>query len=198
MILLRGKYMYCPKCGAHNEDADTMCKSCGQPIKKGRELAGFWRRYGANLLDMVILYILWFLILLVFVVIDLLGVALTSSGNSSDIFGSIVGLTVICFGYAVCAIVALLYFAWFESSRFQGTPGKMAVGMIVIDLDGHRISFGKAMIRTLSKIISALALYIGFIMIGFTEKRQGLHDMIAGTMVVMKNTVYLDLLESPK
>ena len=190
--------MYCPKCGAHNENADTMCKSCGQPIKKGRELAGFWRRYGANLLDMVILYILWLLILLVFIIIDLIGVAVTSSGNSSNIFENVVGMAFICFGYAICALVALLYFAWFESSRFQATPGKLAVGMIVVDLEGNRISFGKAIIRTLSKIISALVLDVGFIMIGFTEKRQGLHDMIAGTTVVMKNTVYLELPETSK
>ncbi len=190
--------MYCPKCGAHNEDADAMCKSCGQPIKKGRELAGFWRRYGANLLDVLVIYILCVMIFVVFMIIDLLIVALTQSGRSSDVFGSVVGMAVMCFGYAVCGLVALLYFAWFESSRFQGTPGKLAVGMIVVDLEGNRISFGKAIIRTLSKILSALIMYVGFIMIGFTEKRQGLHDMIAGTTVVMKNTVYLELTETPK
>jgi uncharacterized RDD family membrane protein YckC len=190
--------MYCPKCGAHNEDADQMCISCGQPIKKGRELAGFWRRYGANLLDMVILYIIFMLVLLIAVVIDLIGVAVTSSGSSSNIFGNAFGIGVICIGYGFCALIVLFYFAWFESSRFQATPGKLAVGMIVVDLKGNRISFGKAIIRTLSKIISGLILYIGFIMIGFTEKRQGLHDMIAGTTVVMKNAVYLDYPEAPK
>lgn len=190
--------MYCPKCGAHNEDADMMCKSCGQPIKKGKELAGFWRRYGANLLDMVLLYILFILVLLVALAIDLIVESATSSGSSGDAIGSAFGLGVMCFGYIICALIALLYFAWFESSRFQATPGKLAVGMIVIDLDGKRISFGKAVIRTLSKILSGLILYVGFIMIGFTEKRQGLHDMIAGTTVVMKNTIYLELPEAPK
>jgi uncharacterized RDD family membrane protein YckC len=92
----------------------------------------------------------------------------------------------------------LLYYAWFESSRYQATPGKLAVGMIVVDLEGNRISFRKALVRNLSKIVSAAILDIGFIMIGFTEKRQGLHDMIAGTVVVMKNTVYLELPEAPK
>jgi uncharacterized RDD family membrane protein YckC len=190
--------MYCPRCGAHNEDADKMCNSCGQPIKKGRELAGFWRRYGASLLDMAILYILFILVLLIFVAIEIIGASATSSGNSGDTFGNAFGIVVMCFGYGICALIALLYFSWFESSRFQATPGKLAVGMIVIGLDGNRISFGKAIIRTLSKIISGLILYIGFFMIGFTEKRQGLHDMIAGTTVVMKNAVYLDLPEAPK
>lgn len=190
--------MYCPKCGAHNEDVDTMCASCGQPIKKGREFAGFWRRYGANLLDAVILSVVCFLILVVCLVIVLLGVSVTTSGGSSDMSGSIIWIVVMCFGYAVCALVALLYFAAFESSRYQATLGKIAVGMIVIDLKGNRISFTKAIIRTLSKILSGLILDIGFFMIGFTEKRQGLHDMIAGTTVVMKNTVYLELPEAPK
>jgi uncharacterized RDD family membrane protein YckC len=190
--------MYCPKCGAHNEDANAMCVSCGQPIKKGKELAGFWRRYGANLLDMAILYIVFLLVLLIAVVIELMAEAVTSSGSSRDAFGSAFGVVVMCCGYILCGLIALFYFAWFESSRFQATPGKLAVGMIVIDLDGKRISFGKAILRTLSKILSGLILYVGFIMIGFTEKRQGLHDMIAGTTVVMKNTTYLELPEAPK
>jgi uncharacterized RDD family membrane protein YckC len=56
----------------------------------------------------------------------------------------------------------------------------------VTDLNGDRISFGKASGRFFGKIISRLILGIGFFMIGFTEKKQGLHDMIAGCLVVKK------------
>ena len=190
--------MYCPKCGAHNEDADAMCKSCGQPIKKGRELAGFWRRYGAHLLDATILSIFFIAMYVIFLIIAMIVSLGTSSGNSGNTFGNSFALLCICFAYAIGAIVVLLYFTWFESSRYQATPGKLAVGMIVVDLAGQRISFQKALIRNLSKIVSGLLLDVGFIMIGFTEKRQGLHDMIAGTTVVMKNTVYLELPEKPE
>jgi uncharacterized RDD family membrane protein YckC len=71
-----------------------------------------------------------------------------------------------------------------ESSSMQATLGKMALGLKVTDLNGKQISFGKATGRYFAKIISAIILLIGFIMVAFTEKKQGLHDMIAGTLVV--------------
>ena len=64
----------------------------------------------------------------------------------------------------------------------------MALGIQVTDLEGNRISFGKALGRNLAKIISALIFYIGFIMAAFTAKKQALHDMIAGTLVVKKGS----------
>jgi uncharacterized RDD family membrane protein YckC len=73
-----------------------------------------------------------------------------------------------------------------ESSSKQATLGKMALGIIVTDLEGQRISFGKATGRHFSKIVSGIILYIGFIMVAFTEKKQGLHDMMAGCLVVVK------------
>ena len=61
-----------------------------------------------------------------------------------------------------------------------------ALGIQVTDLQGNRVSFGRALGRTLAKILSAIILYIGFIMAAFTEKKQGLHDMVAGTLVVKR------------
>ena len=81
-------------------------------------------------------------------------------------------------------LVAWLYFAGLESSASQATLGKMVLGMKVTGLDGDRISFLRATGRYLAKILSALILLIGFIMVAFTEKKQGLHDMIASTLVV--------------
>ena len=65
----------------------------------------------------------------------------------------------------------------------QGTLGKKALGMIVTDLDGGRIGFGRATGRYFAKILSALILGIGFIMVAFTQRKQGLHDLIASTLV---------------
>lgn len=86
----------------------------------------------------------------------------------------------------VFVIVGWLYFALMESSAKRATIGKMLLGIVVTDLGGNRISFGRATARFWSKIISGLILYIGFIMAGFTEKKQGLHDIIAGTLVLKK------------
>ena len=71
-----------------------------------------------------------------------------------------------------------------ESSAKQATVGKMALGIIVTDLDGRRIGFGRATGRYFAKILSALTLGIGFLMAGFTERKQALHDMVASCLVV--------------
>ena len=76
------------------------------------------------------------------------------------------------------------YFAGFEASRYQATVGKKLLGLKVTTLDGKRISFWRATARYFSKILSRVALMIGFLMIPFTKKKQGLHDKIAGTVVL--------------
>jgi len=73
-----------------------------------------------------------------------------------------------------------------ESSSRQATLGKMALGIVVTDMDGKRISFGRAVGRNLGKIISQIILLIGYFMIAFTQKKQGLHDIIANCLVVVK------------
>ncbi|HEY4678350.1 MAG TPA: RDD family protein, partial [Candidatus Angelobacter sp.] len=75
-----------------------------------------------------------------------------------------------------------LYFALQESSAHQATVGKRAMNIYVTDLQGRRISFGQATGRHFSRVLSSI-LAIGYIMVAFTEKKQGLHDIIAGTLV---------------
>jgi uncharacterized RDD family membrane protein YckC len=84
----------------------------------------------------------------------------------------------------ISMLVGIVYFVGFESSAYQATPGKMALGLIVVDTDGRRISVARSLGRYFAKIPSALILGIGFIMVAFTERKQGLHDMMAGTLVV--------------
>jgi uncharacterized RDD family membrane protein YckC len=86
----------------------------------------------------------------------------------------------------VALVIRWLYFALMESSAWQATLGKKILGIQVTGLDGRRIGFGRATGRFFGKFISALILSIGFIMAGFTERKQALHDMIAGTLVVRK------------
>jgi uncharacterized RDD family membrane protein YckC len=83
-------------------------------------------------------------------------------------------------------VIGWLYFAAMESSSKQATLGKMAVGLYVTDMDGNRISFGRATGRYFGRIISGLILCIGYFMAGFTEKKQTLHDMMAGCLVLSK------------
>ncbi len=87
-------------------------------------------------------------------------------------------------GSGVSLIVSWLYFALMESSERGATVGKMAVGLRVVTDQGQRLSFLNATGRYFAKFISAIILGIGFLMIAFSDRKRGLHDMIAGTLVV--------------
>lgn len=128
------------------------------------QYAGFGKRFLAALLDGVVLMIINILIGAV------IGGVL---GESGQVIASLVGF-----------LIGWLYYAIQESSAKQATLGKQALGIVVTDLDGKRIDFIKATIRYFSKILSGLILAIGYLMALFTEKKQALHDMIAGTLVV--------------
>ena len=87
----------------------------------------------------------------------------------------------------VTIAVTWIYFAALESSAHQATLGKIALGLLVTDLQGQRVSFGRASGRFFAKIITGLIpFFIGYIMAGFTEKKQALHDLIAGCLVLKK------------
>ncbi|MGH7836569.1 MAG: RDD family protein, partial [Candidatus Binataceae bacterium] len=89
---------------------------------------------------------------------------------------------------AASALVSWLYYAWMESSASQGTLGKLALGLYVTDMQGRRISFGRASGRFFAKIITGLIpFFLGYILAGITEKKQALHDMIASCLVLRKN-----------
>jgi len=79
-----------------------------------------------------------------------------------------------------------LYSAFMLSSSYQATLGKMIFGMKVTDLSGNRISFARATGRHFAKWVSAAILFVGFLMVAFTERKQGLHDMLAGTLVPIR------------
>jgi len=84
----------------------------------------------------------------------------------------------------VSLAVGWLYHGLLESSSWQGTVGKRLLGLRVTDMNENRIGFGKATGRYFGKILSGMICLVGFIMVAFTEKQQGLHDMLAGTLVL--------------
>jgi uncharacterized RDD family membrane protein YckC len=78
----------------------------------------------------------------------------------------------------------LVFRDFFEGSKLQATPGKLAIRIKVTDLSGNRIGFWRSTGRTFARIIGGLPLYIGDIVVGFTRRRQAFHDMIFRTLVV--------------
>ena len=100
------------------------------------------------------------------------------------------------FGTVLWLAIAWIYFAVFEASRKQGTLGKLAVGIKVTDLNGNRIGFGRASGRYFGKYISATIIGIGYLMAAFTKRKQGLHDLMAGCLVVRQDAATPDSNES--
>jgi uncharacterized RDD family membrane protein YckC len=154
--------------------------------------AGFWKRFVAALIDGILLGIVNFIILLPF--LGLLGLGAVEPPH--DTFGHeevflIAALGVYLFSMVAMTIVGWLYYALMESSNYQATLGKMALSIKVTDMGGNKVSFGKATGRYFGKIVSTFIFYVGFIMAGFTQQKQALHDIMAGCLVVNKQAVFL-------
>jgi hypothetical protein len=86
----------------------------------------------------------------------------------------------------LCSILGWLYTAAFESSNLQATPGKIALGIAVTDLEGQRVSFGRATARYFAKLVSTFVFFLGFLIAAFTPKKQGLHDLMTDCLVIKK------------
>lgn len=131
--------------------------------------AGFWWRFVALLIDSLILTAGGFAIDFVISV---------AAGFAGMPEGTDVGVN-----YVINVVGSWLYFALQESSARQATVGKRCCRIFVTDIHGQRISFGRASGRHFAKIISTIILYIGFMMAGWTQRKQALHDMIAECLV---------------
>jgi uncharacterized RDD family membrane protein YckC len=153
--------------------------------------ASFGARLVAMIIDGLVIWVLQMVVIAPILAVMGLGIASNADNfenmSEAEAVGMIGGLIAGFFSaMLVVAAISFLYFAFMESSKSQASLGKMALGIKVVDLEGQRISFGKALLRSLGKIVSQMIFYIGYIMAAFTDKKQGLHDMIAGTLVVKK------------
>ena len=150
------------------------------------QYAGFWLRFVAYLIDSFVVGAVAMAIAIPLILALGLGAGLTAAGGDPNP-AAIMALISLYFGFIVAAVIGQwLYFAYSESSSWQATVGKKVLGLKVTDLDGNRISFGKATGRFFGKILSGMIMNIGFIMAGFTEKKQALHDLLASTLVVKR------------
>jgi uncharacterized RDD family membrane protein YckC len=199
---------FCNKCGAQNTAGAQFCSRCGAPTNadavspaaaqapfnpapayavsasassyppaaQAVGYGGFWIRVLAALIDGVIVRVVAAPVALIFGGLGMAGMMTGLPHAGLGILGGGVTIILVLFG-------GWLYEALMESSSYQATIGKMILGMKVTDLYGKRISFGRATGRHFAKILSGMMLCIGFIMVGLTERKQGLHDLLAGTLV---------------
>jgi len=151
--------------------------------------AGFWWRFIAYLLDGAILGTIQLIFFIPFIGTIIYTAIKSSDGdiNETQALGIATAIAGTLFLFILLSIAAgWLYFALMESSKYQGTIGKKVLGIIVTDENGNRITFGRATGRYFAKIISGMTLWVGYIIAGFTDKKQALHDIIANTLVWKK------------
>ena len=135
---------------------------------------GFWIRFVAAIIDSIVLTII-VLFLAVFSLV-IFGVAL----------GEGAGIGMFLLVLILASLGTILYKPIMEASDYQGTFGKYALGLKVVDKNGQKISMTSSFVRTILFIIGSQAflLCLGSVMVGFTEYKQGLHDILANTYVV--------------
>jgi uncharacterized RDD family membrane protein YckC len=187
----------CPRCGQALTDEARVCASCGEPVSDptpGSEpsfaatarpavrhsvaYAGFWIRAAAYILDSLLIALV--ALLVVFVpLVERGAIPMDVSWNwFATINRQTTAIRLLIF------MISWIYFASFESSRWQATPGKRLFRLLVTDLKGHRITFTRASGRYLGKLIFGVILTVGFLFAAFMPKKQAVHDLLASTLVL--------------
>ena len=154
------------------------------------EYAGFWVRFLAFLIDNAVVGIGFILILIPLIFLTGLGGFIGEIHPNEDMndVGIFMLFGLLFLAATVSLLLTWLYHALMESSEWQATLGKKVLGLVVTDMAGRRVSFGRATGRHFAKIITNMVpAFIGYIMAGFTERKQALHDMIAGCLVRRNN-----------
>ena len=210
---MQENFLFCSRCGAQNFATAQFCQKCGGSLPVGlapmpaampmpapayaaapavayaaiptARYAGFWMRVLAHMIDHVILSAIaapFFFILILPVILRVIHDAERNQEPSPELIVAIVSSV---FVYIILAFVGQwLYDALLTSSSWQGTVGKRVLQLKVTDELGNRIGFGRATGRFFAKILSSMFFCIGFIMVGLTDRKRGLHDMLAGTLVM--------------
>lgn len=202
--------MYCSKCGKQLAEGTPFCPACGQaqsltpnasyspggitpptysPAAGAFVYAGFWLRFMAYLIDSLALTIAFVAVIGILAAVT--GVAgIIRNIHRDELSPETIPAMLIFFIFAIIAVTLVgtwLYHALMESSSWQATLGKRVLDLQVTDMAGQPISFGRASGRHFSKIISGMIpLGIGFILAGFTEKKQAIHDMLASCLVLRR------------
>jgi uncharacterized RDD family membrane protein YckC len=192
--------MFCSECG-RSMPADELarfgdrmiCLDCknsyaqklreGVPVAAAVRYAGFWLRVGAALIDGIILFIAG----------SIFQYAVLGARVASPVFDPAhpeahIGETLAVFGIAwlIGAVTGAAYEGGFVY-KLGATPGKMALGLKVVRPSGAPVGLGRAVGRYFAKMLSAMILGIGYIMVGFDSQKRGMHDMICDTRVIKIN-----------
>jgi len=164
------------------------------------KFAGFWRRFIAFSIDNTIIIIIFSVLSIIAATAYVLG-AISSNSDAwiVDLTDPTSSLSIMFISCTLYFVTILFYFTYFHGTTGR-TPGKMLLGLQVVSADGTMITFGTAFLRTVGYFISFIY-FLGFIWAAFDKKKQGWHDKIAGTVVIIReqqnNTVGISISENP-
>jgi uncharacterized RDD family membrane protein YckC len=195
--------VFCSKCGAQNAAQAAFCQSCGGSMGIGvpavtvaapavayappaqaayNPYGGFWLRVVASVLDGVIVGAVTVPLGLIFLVPSILKIIHAAQTNQEP---SIEWFSPFFVFIPLILVGVWLYDALLTSSSWQGTVGKRVLRLKVTDLAGNQISFGRATGRFFAKLLFRMLLTVFvYLVVAFTERKQGLHDFVAGTLVM--------------
>jgi len=203
--------MYCSTCGTKNDEMARFCQGCGRVLNASmngggislengvgnpaniidfsvgnqpNNYAGFWRRVGASMIDSLIINFGVLCLAVPVIIFSAIGMVL--QGLEGTHLENAIEDSFTWISYLITMLVGWLYYGLFESSAKQATPGKMALAIKVTDMKGNRISFGQASGRFFASFLSSLIFGFGYLLMLFTDKKQNLHDLMAGTLVLEK------------
>jgi uncharacterized RDD family membrane protein YckC len=198
----------CEKCGTALPEGASFCAQCGTSVSVAQlgpirvqqsappvdgipvpaqvavpqvsvRYAGFWLRAVAFLIDMSILSLIFVLIASVY-------------PDKLMVFPDVNAPPVLALptfkwpGIVLLFLMMGFYYALFEASAWQATPGKRIMRLYVTDLTGRPLTLWHATLRYFARKLSDFTLLVGYILAGFTAKKQALHDLLAGCLVLRR------------
>lgn len=167
---------------AHSPYAAPASTGRGEAVVNGGEIvyAGFWKRVAAYFIDSLIVGMVGGVIAMVIGMV--LGIGMAGLGSGDTMGAGFIAIQLLT--NLISIGLSAAYYAGFHASSGKATLGKMAVGIKVVRSNGERITIARGIGRYFAAMLSGLILCIGYLMAAFTERKQGLHDMICDTLVV--------------
>lgn len=152
------------------------------------DYAGFWQRFGAWVIDLIILMIPSMIVMYAFGGLEAYKHLIERMQGGADMAAAVRDYAQATEGASVASLViTYLYYTFFEASKWQATPGKLALRLRVTDTNGQRITFGRSAARNVVRLLAlvfGLIPVICYLAITWTQRKQGLHDLWAGTYVL--------------
>ncbi len=192
----------CQGCKAPNSPTSQYCYKCG--LKLSEQIAvsgvftgkygGFWMRLAAYLIDGVIIGIANFIVMAIIAsavfgsVAGYLDKLMSYSSPDYQFIGTMLGSFLLFYGLSCLAsmVINAAYYT-IAIGKWGKTIGKAALGLKVLNADGSRVSYARAFGRYWARLLNSFTLDIGYIVIAFTDKKQGIHDFICNTIVIKTN-----------